>query len=199
LTSPLSICSSFGNALFSRKGYRAVQIEPRENLTQHTEPAKDKIHEIESKNPDDIDAIVKHDADKDCGNIVVVKTRITTIFHVPEFKSDPVWRWVRIGCINLYLPWFTHMYVRDNMKVLYACIGHNNNLQPFLVQQLIDCSKVSALSAAVIGVVLVSVPVALVVFKALFIKCVSVFAESEIGCLVPDLVVESEVGQWKRV
>lgn len=184
------------SAYFQKKGYKAVKVK-REELFEVQQPDVNPIPKVD--NASKIEAVVIANAQGlDCGITVVEKVRISTVGHIPQFKADSGLRPIKIGCFRIWVPWVI-LYVRDNMQVLYACVGRNANLQEYLVQQLVNCIKKSALYAGVVGIILLNPIGALATFQSLLIVCVTSFGENEIMCLFPQLVIEEESSPWEVV
>jgi len=186
---------------FRKKKYRVVKMKP-ENLEMLEKPAIDSIHEVEGNDPAAlVDAIVQTDAKPlDCNaKIIVDQVKIIDIMAWPEFKTEFVFRKVKIGCVEVPLPWFHETKVRYTIKTLYAAIGRPDNIDQLVKDQLIDCAKYSAGAAVVVGIWLENFPSALIAFKALFGKCVVSTVEGDLICLIPDLVILSESTPWRDI
>jgi hypothetical protein len=182
-----------------RRGLRAV-LSNQEYLEIPYNPTHDPIHEIESIDEADLSNIIIHDsAGLECEKLVIENIKVTKVLAYPEFKTEIVWRMVKIGCVKTLLPWFHKTQVRWTIITLYACIGHRRNLAPYILHRIVSCAEGSALSSAVIGIWFGNFASALVAFKALFVQCIETLVGEEINCIVPDLATMSEKGQWKDV
>ncbi len=185
---------------FKRRGYQAILVK-REALDHIENPSHDTIHEAESGSTSIIGNVVKDEARSiDCtiNEITRVEIEIATVLVWPEFKQEWSWKMKKIGCVKtkLYLP---TTFKRIGKKHLYAYVGKPDGLDQLIIQQIKDCASKSAILAAVIGVVLVDLPAALVAFKALFIECIKYNAGQDIKCLIPGLFFLTETGNWTQV
>lgn len=190
---------------FKAKGYKAVLVR-RENLLRPSNLPKDSLREIEQKKPADITSMISHidnlvrqnSTGLQCDELETEKTRIVHV-PIPEFKTEWGWKLVEIGCVktHLYLP--GKVYIRDNLKILYACAGHEKRLAAHFKQQIISCTTNSALAAGVIGIWLSSLGVALIAFKSLFFQCIKASIGEDIVCLFPELVVLTETTDWREL
>ena len=185
---------------FKRRGYQAVLVK-REALDHIENPSHDPIHEAEGDNTSIIGNVVKDEAQSiDCtiNEITRVEIEIATVLIWPEFKQEWSWKMKKIGCVKtkFYLP---TTFKRIGKKHLYAYVGKPDGLDQLIIQQIKDCASKSAILAAVIGVVLVDLPAALVAFKALFIECIRYNAGQNIKCLIPGLFFLTETSEWKQL
>lgn len=184
---------------FRRKGFRAVRVR-QEFLEAPYNPSNDPVHQIESTNEADLDNVIKQDSvGLECGDLEIKKIKIAEVLAYPEFKTELVWRMVKIGCVKTLVPWFHKSKIRWTIVTLYACVGHRQNLANYILHRIETCAEGSALASTVIGIWFGNLASALVAFKALFVACIENYVGEEINCIVPDLATLSEKGLWEDI
>lgn len=118
--------------------------------------------------------------------------RMASVLASPEFKIE--WRsaTIRVGCARITIP---VPIIRTRISNLICFIYYH---QPTAADQAMAeiiriCAIRSALTGAVVGIVLGNPAAAMVTFKANFMSCLK---EESFACLNPGVYVVKEAGPW---
>lgn len=189
---PIPIDGGDSKGFFERRQLRAVLLRS-EDLDGVPEKVRD-LHEVTSKDPKNA---IKEIANLEgkaagCDAYVLKEWKIADLVDYYEWR----WRWkdfhFRIGCIHIFIT-LPVQQSRESRISLWAYARYPQNLGNLVETAINDCAWKSALASAVIAVVLWNFPVGLAAFKALFTECIRAKFGNAVSCLIPGLVLNTEV------
>ncbi|MGV1754778.1 hypothetical protein [Agrobacterium sp. CG674] len=114
-----------------------------------------------------------------------------------ELKKENECHWEENDCFKtrvcLDVP-----YSKETYPVLYATLIYSAD-QDGIVNILEHCLQDAAIAGIVVGAVSQNLPAAIATFQGLFLACLKSHALELFACMVPDLKLVSEEGDWHRV
>jgi hypothetical protein len=159
-------------------------------------------HEIDVVDPTQLpnqlldDLIHKVSQGTGCVITETIPARIMTLLFWPEFKIEWHNVTIDIGCgITIVIP-LPVLLARVGKLVLWAYLGHVENLQPMVLEQLRVCLVNAAVSGGVTGIVTANPGAATAAFEDVFETQLSSYVLQDIKCLIPRLALLHEATQW---
>lgn len=133
-----------------------------------------------------------------CETTNVFTDRIADVFWYPEFKVAWRLRTITIGCIEIKLH-VPVLYTRGSTVTLWAYGAHSDDSTGVLLNVLGKCIGTGASSPLVVGLAFFNFPAALLLFNALFLRCIVDSVGNTIECVSAGLSLLTIRTPWAAV
>ena len=185
----------------ARKDLSVVLVPPTIDVGRPSSPVRNS-HEIDAvdptnPNPAVFDGFVARESvGLPCEIRGAERRSVLTLIRWPEFKVT--WRDVviDIGCgvhIVITIPF---LQIRVGSLVLWAYLGHDNQVAGLLFRQVMNALVDAAIDAVVVGLVTEDYYAAAAAFAAEFEDKLIQYAGQDVLCLVPGIAVVREATGW---
>jgi hypothetical protein len=121
-----------------------------------------------------------------------INQRMVSVAGWPEFKIEWQFRTIRVGCARIKVP-VPIMRTRISNLVCFLYYHLPEQADQAVFEILKACAIRSALTGAVVGIVLGNPAAAIQTFKANFTSCLK---DESFACLTPGLFLVKEAGAW---
>ncbi len=124
--------------------------------------------------------------------------RLATLLRYPEFRV--VWkrRQIKIGCVRVTIS-YPQLQIRWTDAVLYFVLATAVDVVRAVETVARTCGIAAFLSSGIVAYITGNFAAALKAFKAAFVYCVERRLEQMAPCLLPELIIRKEPGNWQRL
>ena len=140
-----------------------------------------------------LDEVTRNILPSECrGDFRREQQRLVSVFAWPEFKLEWYTITIKIGCarIQISLP---RLLVRISNLIIFIYYHVPKRFDEAILTILKNCAIRSALSGAVIGIVVGNPAAAIAAFQSFFVDCLR---QDAFACINPGLFLAKEVGDW---
>lgn len=133
-----------------------------------------------------------------CEDLDIIDYRVGTAFQYPEYKLDWGKKKIKIGRCWTWIWWPDQTYTRTRKYVLYADVVAPPSIRRSFERAIRDCLQDSALETGILVLVTggMSLPAAVTVFVTACQQCLETKLEDGVKCVIPDLKLVTEIGDW---
>lgn len=177
-------------SIAASENYKAEYLQSKWGMEPNN-PAPDSIEP--GQLPDKIEEIAQSG---NCDNFEYYNHRFGTVLTLPEYRAK--WRpeIIKIGCISVMVPVLT-IEKAEAKYILYAVVVHFSGASDQIMHAIRTCTSDAVKSPTVLAAAsTLNLGVAAAAFATLFVDCFYDKAGPILECIIPDLIIEKELGPW---
>lgn len=198
---------AFGQHVLDNPRYDVVEVEG--NVTcKYPDRLVDSSKEILVENIEDVESVenaveeraAELASTRDCNGMVTFNKRLATLFQFPEWKTEMENKEIRIGKCRIVKTKVPVVYHRTTKRALYAFVATPRSGENYLHKSVMDCIVSASISTGVVALLTggLSITLSIAAWSSAFVECIKGKLSDGVRCIVHDLNVVTEKGEWKH-